>query len=153
MLEGRPVVFGLRSPGDHRLLRRALEHDDVVPVPVVLREVAEAVLGVPEQILAPGVRDARDHDAAQLESNDLPALVLKRSCGAERDRRRRALETILRLLQDGEIRIARVEYGGARRAHDRLRELAAPELDGRAALRTVEPFDTRDLRPGVVSRV
>jgi hypothetical protein len=53
---------------------------------------------------------------------------------------------LLVLLQHGEIGIARVENGRARRTGNAQRKAAGAKLDRSAALRTVETFDVRGAR-------
>ena len=136
----------LYSTRPRHILRRAFDDGHVVPVAIVLREVAKATLGVPEQIFAPTVLHARDGDAAHLKPDRLPA-ILRRWCPwCQAEWPARCVRFAAGVAEDGEVWIARVENGGARRTGNGLRERSGSKLDRRPALRTVESFDVRRAR-------
>ena len=94
----------------------------------VLGDVVEGLVRIEQQILAPLVRRAVDHDLADLESNHLEHHVLQRAAGAERDQRLVA-DSIFELLQDRDAGVSGVEQRVAALADDV--DGVAEEADGR----------------------
>jgi hypothetical protein len=60
-------------------------------VAVVEAEVAEAFVGVENQVFVPGVIDAFDVDCADLEADDFVGIAVELAARAERDERADAL--------------------------------------------------------------
>src|SRR6185369_8377520 len=141
MLERLAVQEDVRPAAARVLVGRRLDDLDVVPVAVVLGEVAEPLVRIEEEVLVPAVRRPVDHDAANLVADRLPLLALERAARAERDLR---LELLPRLefLEDVEIRVARVEDAAAAPADDGERLIERAELDRGAALRAGQRRDS-----------
>ena len=57
-----------------------------------------------------------------------------------------------KLLQDAEVWVLRIQHRRARRTGNRLRELARAQLDRRAAIGAVQPFDLRRYHPAISRR-
>ena len=93
---GAPVLHAHGLPAPQQL-RRLLEGDDVVPVAVVLGQIAEPVVRVEQQVLAPRPRPAARADGAALEQQlDVVPVV----------------EGLLDLGGGGRVPLAHVVHGG-----------------------------------------
>ncbi len=142
MLEGLEDVRSVR----HRrtrpaaFFRRSLAHrGHVVPVAVVVRQVAETLVGIEQDVLVPRIPHALHLDRALLEADDVVGLAVPRAAGAERDQRRDRLSR-RGLLQDGDVAVARIDDRAAARAGHGACVRERTQFDGGAAVAAVEPL-------------
>ena len=121
---------------------------DVVPVALILAEIAETFVRIEEEIFVPVVAFAVGENAAALEADHFVVGAAQFSARAERDHRFEFAGGGFELLKDGEIRIFRVEDRVTAVANDGDSLLKRAERDGCATLRTIQRFDLRLGRRG-----
>ena len=76
LIERRRLAAGRRLPRD------AVDDLDVVPMALVLAQIAEPLLAIEEQVLIPAVGLVVDLDRAALEADDLRVVAVERAARA-----------------------------------------------------------------------
>ncbi len=142
-LERLALVVRGRVPAARGRRRHRSQRGDVVPVALVLAEIAEPLFPVEEQVFVPAIRLVVDDDVAVLVADDLVLVTVEGAARAQRNLRHVTFSR-LRFLEDEHVRVVRILDRGAARAGDRLGERDGLQLDGRAAVAAVE---ARGLRP------
>src|SRR6266568_4517429 len=132
---GRAGGTGKHSASNHGKL---FANTYVVPVAVVLAQVAKAFVGIEENVLVPGIRDSFDRGVAALKANDLVVRASKLATRAKRNEGTNVARLHFELLKDGQVRILRVEDTAAAPADNRFRLSKSSERNSRAALGAIE---------------
>src|SRR5260370_41772965 len=116
-------------------------------MPVVFAEVTNALVGIEENVFVPVVGDSLNHSAAPLEADDFVVRAAELAARAKRNERLDFAYGGFELLKNREGGIFGVQDGSAVSGNDRYGLPERSSLDGRAALRTIQPFRLRRGRP------
>ncbi len=110
---------------------------------VVFGEVANAFIGIEENVFVPAVGDAVDLRASPLESNNFVVRVAQLAARTKGDERLYVTGLNFELLEDGQVGIFGVEDRMAARAHDGFGLAKRVQHNGCVSLRAIQRLRLR----------